>query len=1298
MAVISLCMIVKDEQEVIERCLESVYQLVDEIVIVDTGSNDNTIGLCTKYTSKIYHFEWCNDFAKARNFSFEKATSDYILWLDADDVIEPEQLNALLILKQNMVHDAYFLKYDYSQDEYGHSQCTFYRERIVKNDGTFRWEYPIHEVIAGTFERKVSYQNIIITHKRTTDGYNLDKGRNLTILSDAIQKEQYRLKPRMWYYYGRELFDHKQYIKALKAFTEFLDFKDTWIEDRVIAHHKIAKCYLELYHLQQSKTDQDNEIKAKEALWKAIKLDDRWAEPYGILGEIAYLAGDYDEAGLWYKKCLRSLPEVLSPVDYEVYGIRAYVNLVLCYDKLGDYKQSNYYNNLALDLKPNDKGLLYNREYLNSKINTVQPENKNKIAWYGNNPDPRVPTYRIRAIQINKALNKLGFTSVMVEAGEIPADFGTVIFYRSFSREDYRMMEQMRTSGKQVVLDLAEDLFAHTSDFPYYIPMIESAHKVICCSDKLAAKVALKNPDVYVVEDSAEPVERIAEVTDNDELIIGWVGMPENAHHAEKLRPLIESLGCRLVTIHTGNNCDKLWTLEGWQHDLTECDIAIAALDISIQSCKSSNKIIAYQSLGLPVIASPLDAYLEVIVSGTNGFIADTDEDWMHCINLFKDKKLREKFRKNGLISVMPFRIENITLKLARAILPDLYAENAVDIIIPTIYNTGHLSLCIDSIIACTRVPYTITIINSGSHNLNLPSWIKVIEENNLNFSAAVNEGLLQTNAPYVCIMNDDIIVTDGWLEPLLESIKNGIAICNPLSNCDKGFLHLYDFECEGSNLGAQTHILNNGRIKEKLTNTEFEPVLLHNYKPDLKPRQYTCEWVPFYCTLAKRETLNSVGLLDDSFNNGYEDVDYCRRAGKLQFQSGVNENSFVFHFGAISVSKFIEEQPEKHNKNQDIYIEKYKSPLMVIHAGYSYESWNGALLHKSGIGGSETAVIKMAESFCRLGYKVVVFCDCDGIEGLINGVAYYSLFKFRHFANCHFIDVFVLSRYANFLEEKVFTGSKYFWIHDVRAMGTQTGENDLLRKHIDELDGVFCLSPWHKDYVKQIHEIPDNKIIITGNGIDLNRFSGKKQTIPNRFIYSSSPDRSLDIVLCVFPKIKAKLPDATLHIYYGFDNWDKSIQQSGNAQQLEFRDMIWELMKQDGVHYHGRVDQDTLAEAFLISDIWLYPTQFSETYCITALEAQMSGTLSICPSLAGLAATVGDRGIIIEKSPSDETYDDYLANLVVSIQNDPQRKQEILTKAKQWAQNQSWDAIAGQWKELFSQSAIEVNNIGIEV
>ena len=103
MITLSLCMIVKDEEKVLKRCLDSVKDIVDEIIIVDTGSHDKTKDIAKQYTDKLYDFKWIDDFSKARNFSFSKATKDYIIWLDADDVILEDDRIKLLNLKIDLI-------------------------------------------------------------------------------------------------------------------------------------------------------------------------------------------------------------------------------------------------------------------------------------------------------------------------------------------------------------------------------------------------------------------------------------------------------------------------------------------------------------------------------------------------------------------------------------------------------------------------------------------------------------------------------------------------------------------------------------------------------------------------------------------------------------------------------------------------------------------------------------------------------------------------------------------------------------------------------------------------------------------------------------------------------------------------------------------------------------------------------------------------------------------------------------------------------------------------------------------
>ena len=102
MATLSVCMIAKNEAEVIGRCLDCVKSFADEIVVVDTGSTDNTKEIASRYTDNVYDFKWINDFAAARNFSFSKATKDYVMWLDCDDIIDEHNQLAIQAVKTDL--------------------------------------------------------------------------------------------------------------------------------------------------------------------------------------------------------------------------------------------------------------------------------------------------------------------------------------------------------------------------------------------------------------------------------------------------------------------------------------------------------------------------------------------------------------------------------------------------------------------------------------------------------------------------------------------------------------------------------------------------------------------------------------------------------------------------------------------------------------------------------------------------------------------------------------------------------------------------------------------------------------------------------------------------------------------------------------------------------------------------------------------------------------------------------------------------------------------------------------------
>lgn len=186
------------------------------------------------------------------------------------------------------------------------------------------------------------------------------------------------------------------------------------------------------------------------------------------------------------------------------------------------------------------------------------------------------------------------------------------------------------------------------------------------------------------------------------------------------------------------------------------------------------------------------------------------------------------------------------------------------------------------------------------------------------------------------------------------------------------------------------------------------------------------------------------------------------------------------------------------------------------------------------------------------------------------------------------------------------------------------------------------------------------------------------------KFIYSSSPDRGLDTLLQLWPFILNEFPGATLGIYYGFENLEKSIASSDDENRKKWMNSIKKDMEQKGVTYYGRIGQDELAERFLEADIWLYVTRFTETYCITALEAQLSETVCICTNLAALEHTVGDRGILLEGDAYTKEYREKALEETFAILRDDDRREALLKRAKAWAKTQTWKNRAKEWLHIF--------------
>lgn len=350
MITISLCMIVKNEEDTIARCLESVKGVVDEIIIVDTGSSDRTKEIANIYTSEIYDFQWIDDFSAARNFSFSKATREYILWLDADDVLLPEDEEMLKELKETLDSsvDSVTAKYNVAFDEYGNITLSYRRNRLVKRTNNFKWYGFVHEFLQ--VYGNIVNSEISITHKKTKH----TPKRNIELYRKKLE-EGAEFAIRDILYYGNELYDHKIYEEAMLYYKKFLDSKQGWSEDNIQVCGKICDYYQSI-----NKTEE-----ARRYIFKGFEYELPRAEGCCKLGFSFLSEGKYSQAMFWYEVATK----IEKPVDSWGYFNDAYwtwvphLQLCVCYDKLGNHKLAYEHNEIASQFRPNDERIIYNKKY-----------------------------------------------------------------------------------------------------------------------------------------------------------------------------------------------------------------------------------------------------------------------------------------------------------------------------------------------------------------------------------------------------------------------------------------------------------------------------------------------------------------------------------------------------------------------------------------------------------------------------------------------------------------------------------------------------------------------------------------------------------------------------------------------------------------------------------------------------------------------------------------------------------------------------------------------------------------------
>ena len=350
----SLCMIVRDEEDVLARCLSSVGNLFSEIVIVDTGSGDRTREIALTFTPKVFDFEWTDDFSAARNFAFSKATGDYLMWLDADDVIEGENyrlFEELFSEIERLSPDVVMLPYNVGFDG-GRVTLSYERERILRAGAGFWFEGAIHEAVPP--RGKVIRGRAAVSHRKTRVK---SPTRNLDIFEKMLARGTV-FSPRDCYYYARELRGAGRYEEAAEWYGKCAENESAWLENRVSAQFELSQLLWELGDLRRSDLE----------LAKCLTLAEPRADLCCEIGRRHLEKLQLGAAKFWYELAPKQFQKPLGGFLHADFGgYIPYLQLCVVCDRLGETEQAVRYNELAGKIRPDSGAVKQNREYFRGK-------------------------------------------------------------------------------------------------------------------------------------------------------------------------------------------------------------------------------------------------------------------------------------------------------------------------------------------------------------------------------------------------------------------------------------------------------------------------------------------------------------------------------------------------------------------------------------------------------------------------------------------------------------------------------------------------------------------------------------------------------------------------------------------------------------------------------------------------------------------------------------------------------------------------------------------------------------------
>lgn len=343
-----------------------------------------------------------------------------------------------------------------------------------------------------------------------------------------------------------------------------------------------------------------------------------------------------------------------------------------------------------------------------------------------------------------------------------------------------------------------------------------------------------------------------------------------------------------------------------------------------------------------------------------------------------------------------------------------------------------------------------------------------------------------------------------------------------------------------------------------------------------------------------------------------------------------------------------------------------WSNKSIVIFCGDSQFEWAYPSIY-TGVGGSEESVIYLSKELVKSGYEVTVYNKCGKMAGVYDGVEYKPYYHFNYKDNFNY---FISWRNPEIFREEIKAKQKIVWLHD---MMPRTSFNEKIIKNIDKFIYV-------SKYQRVANpEVPEDKIYYSAVGVEPSQFKKVKKE-PNSLFWGSSYDRGLlPFIENILPMIEKEIPDVKMHICYGWNTIDKSIEEGERPDLKELRKKLTPYLenKENIIHY-GTVSHQKVIDLMEKCMVYPYASRWPETYNNTSQKCQIANCYVISTSTAGGTLERVKFGEIIK---TEDIYTDKKAQkefseaVIKYLKNPKENTFDIMTKC-------SWKYIADEWRK----------------